>query len=158
MVTTMRWSLVILGSLVACSSASPDPRAAASFMPDSNTLQVVVHDPKPVRGVRLVAPDGKVTEASSINTDRVFDRGGYSGSSVGLGIGGFGFGRGGGVGGGVGVGVPLGGGEPPVLSAATASIPLVAPAAYRGDWQHYRIEVLIGDPPEILSVSAPAPR
>jgi hypothetical protein len=152
----MRWSLILLGTLVACSSAAPEPLAVASFVSDGNFLQVVVRDPKPVRGVRLVAPDGRVTEASTINTDRVFDRGG-SGSSVGFGLGGFGFGRGVGVGTGVGVGMPIGGSGPQVQSLVTASIPLSAPEAYRADWRHYRIEVLLGDPPEIRSLSAPPP-
>jgi hypothetical protein len=153
----MRFSLVILAGLAACSSASHDPRAAASFISAGNAIQVVVHDPKPVRGVRLVAPGGESTAATSINTDRAFAPPGYSGSSVGFGIGGFGFGRGGGVATGVGVGVPLGGGEPQVQSIATATIPLQAPEAYRKDWQLYHVEVLIGDPPEILSLPAPPP-
>lgn len=126
----------------------------ADFIPGSNVLQVVVRDPQPVRAVRLVAPDGTVTEAGSINTDRVYDGG--SGSSLGLGLGGFGFGRGGGGGGGVGVGMPLG--SPRVHSVATATIPLAAPTAYRSDWQHYHIDVLIGDPPQIVSLNAPEPR
>src|ERR1700710_2107990 len=91
---TMRWSLVILLVLAACSSKPADPRTSASFIAGSNALQVVVRDPKPVRGVRLVAPDGAVTEASTINTDRIVDHGG--GSSVGFGLGGFSFGGGGG--------------------------------------------------------------
>ncbi|MDB5410103.1 MAG: hypothetical protein JWL84_5015 [Rhodospirillales bacterium] len=128
----------------------------AAVIPGSNIIQVVVQDPRPVRAVRLVASDGTVTEASSLSTDRVYDRG--SGSSLGLGLGGFGFGRGGGGGGGVGVGMPLGGSPTQVQSVATASIPLTAPAAYRSDWQRYRIDVLMGDPPQIVSLSAPEPR
>jgi hypothetical protein len=154
----LRWSLVILGTIVACSSAPPEPRATASFVSGANVLQVVVRDPKPVRGARLVAPDGTVTEASTISTDRVFDSGGYANSSVGFGVGGF-IGRpGGGFGTGVGAGAPLTSGEPQTESVATASIPVGAPEAYRRNWQQYRIEVLIGDPPAILSLSAPAPR
>lgn len=149
----MRWlSVLLLGSLAGCASA-PSPTTTASFIPGSDVIQVIVHNEQPVRGVQLVAPDGTVTHATSINTDRLIEP--NSGSSVGVGIGGFGFGRGGGFGSSVGVGFPVGGGSRPVDTVASASIP-VAPG-YRADWQHYHIEVLVGEPSRIISIAAPQP-
>lgn len=156
----MRWSLirslVILASLAGCSSPPEPPRATASFIPNSNLVQVVVHDPKPVRTVRLVAPDGRVTAAQAINTDRFFQPPSSS-SSLGLGIGGFSFGRSSAIGTGVGLGVPLGTSEPRVESVASATVPIDDLDDYRRDWQRYHIEVELGDPPEVLTLAAPPP-
>lgn len=151
------WQLVALCALSACTSATPTPpRAAASIIPNSNTLQVVIHDPKPVIGVRMITADGEAVNALRIDTDRLVEPP-SSAASVGFGIGGFSSGRGGGFGSGVGVGVPLGGGAPHVDSVATAMLPIDDPDGYRRDWQRYRIDVLLGNPPETLTVSAPPP-
>jgi hypothetical protein len=147
-----RFSVLLLGSLVGCASTPPSPTTTVSFIPGSDVIQVIVHNEQPVRGIQLVAPDGTVTHATSINTDRLIEP---SGSSVGVGIGGFGFGRGGGFGSSVGVGLPVGGGGRPVDTVTSASIQ-VAPA-YRADWQHYHIEVLVGEPSKIISLAAPQP-
>jgi hypothetical protein len=152
-----RWQLVALFALSACSSATPvSPRAVASFIPNSNTLQVVVHDPKPVIGVRMITAAGKTIDAQRIDTERLVGPP-SPGVSLGFGIGGFSGGRGGGVGSGVGVGVPVGGDPPSVDSVVTATFLINDPDGYRRDWQRYRIDVLLGNPPETLAVSAPPP-
>lgn len=114
----------------------------------------------PLRSAELVAPDGEVTPASSVDTT---DSPRFAaGQSVAndpwkTGIADT-------VGGGTSA---LGSGLPnPALRSrvqvmtivSTASIPLPDPAAYRQDWQHYRIRLGFGVPPGRVEASEmPAP-
>jgi hypothetical protein len=151
------WQVIAVFALSACSSAVPvPPRATASVIPNSNTLQVVIHDPKPVIGVRMITAAGETVNALRMDTTRLVGPP-SSGASLGFGIGGFSSGRGGGFGSGFGVGVPVGGGTPRVDSVVTATLPINDPDDYRRDWRGYRIDVLFGNPPETLTVNAPPP-
>ena len=148
-----RVSLVLLGSLVACSSSPTASPVTAAFVPGTNVIQVTVRDRNPVRGIQLITPDGRAIQATNLDTDRVVEP--SPGPSLGLGIGGFGFGRGGGFGSSVGVGVPLAGGARAVQTTATGTIQV--PDGYRAAWQYYRIDVLMGEPPATVSIAAPQP-
>ena len=162
----MRKSLILLplfavAAAAACSTGPAKPAVNASFIPQSNAIQVTVTGDQPLRVARLIAPTGEATPASSINTDRRVSGGGYGGGpSVGFGLGGFSGSRGGGFGSGIGIGLPLGGGSDAtsvVVSSAAFALP--DPAGYRASWQGYRIELQLGDPPAIrtLTLAAPPP-
>jgi hypothetical protein len=156
----MRKTIAALIVLSACSNGAPtEPQTHADFVPNSNAIEVVVNDPRPVHSIRLISPDGDVISAADIHTERTVYPGYSPGPSLGLGFGGFSSsGGGGGFGSGVGFGLPLGGGEPAAArSITTATISLPDPAAYRQNWQRYHIEVQIGDPQSILMLDAPQP-
>jgi hypothetical protein len=57
-------------------------------------------------------------------------------------------------------GAALHGEEQLLATASTADIALPDPVAYRRDWQHYRIRLTFGTPPDELEtreIAAPAP-
>jgi hypothetical protein len=155
----MRKIIAALLIVSGCTSASPaGPQTRADFIPNSNVIQVVINDPRPVRSVQLISPNGEVIPANGINSQRTVYPGYSPSPSVGLGIGGFSGGRSSAFGSGIGFGFPLGGGEPAaVQSVTTAAIPVPDLAAYSQNWQGYRIEALIGDPPTVLTLGAPPP-
>jgi hypothetical protein len=157
--------LLAAAATAACSSGPAEPAANASFIPQSNAIQVTVTGGQPLRIAQLIGPAGEVTPASSINTERRSSGGSYygGGPSVGFGLGGFGGSRGGGgFGSSIGIGIPLGGGASDpgydrVVSSAAFALP--DPVGYRSTWQSYRIELQIGDPPAVrtLTLAAPPP-
>ena len=152
----------LLGALLVvsgCSAGAPSgPSTHAEFIPNGNFIAVVVNDPRPVHSVQLISPDGTVIDARTINTERTVAPAYSPGPSLGLGVGGFNGSGSSGFGSGVGIGLPLGASQPPTTeSVSTATISLPDPAGYRRDWQRYRIEVEIGAPPSILTLSAPPP-
>ncbi|WP_133611538.1 hypothetical protein [Dongia mobilis] len=109
-------------------------------------ITVTVTDPLPARSARLIAPDGAVTEAASIETERYTAHEDNSmrpriGASV---VGG----SGGGVSTGIGIGFPLFGSDDSRTWRETQSritIRLPDMAAYRADWQRYAIAVDLDD-------------
>ena len=134
-----------------------------------DTLQVQVTDPQPVTRVELAAPDGRVFLASQIDRERLTHQGGYyyGQPTVGVGVGG---GSGGCCWGGSGVGVGLGFGFPlgdarqpdyrPEGVASTALIHVPNMAAYRAQWQQWKVRIYLGEGTNerMVEVAAPAPQ
>jgi hypothetical protein len=151
----------------ATAPAPPGPAgpATARFAPDDvNLIQVTVTDRLPARIVELVAPDGGVQPARSIEAARATAGlsgrgGGQTGPAIGTGLGGFG---GNSSGFGLGIGAPLG--QPTETASGSdivsnAFIPLPDPLQYRLTWRSWRIRVRLGDPPgETRSFELPAPQ
>lgn len=142
-----------LAALAACASEDGRDAAAqsvyeASFAPEAPDLLIVeVREDEPVRGARLVAPDGSFQEAHAIDTEggRRDGGGGAIFPSVGVGVGG---GSNSGVSTGVGIGFPIfgvGGGNSRSEYKSTARIRVADPAAYRADWQKYELRLTLGD-------------
>src|SRR5437764_605716 len=103
----MRKVLATLLIISGCTSgSSTGPQTRADFIPQSNVIQVVINDPRPVRSVQLISPTGEVNPATAINSERTVYPGYSPSPSVGLGFGGFSGGHGGGFGSGVGFGFP----------------------------------------------------
>ncbi len=158
----MRKMLLALVVLCGCSSAPAGPTTHADFIPGGNVIQVIVNDPRPVHSVQLVFPTGEAIPAAQLHTERTISPGYASGPSVGLGFGSSTWsgsrGSGSGVGSSMGIGIPLGGSGPATtLSVTSATIAIADPDGYRRDWQSLRIEVQVGDPPSLLTLSAPPP-
>jgi hypothetical protein len=154
------FALLVLYGIVlcGCSSAPAGPATHADFLPGSNVIQVVVNDPRPVRSVQLVFPTGEAIPAAQLHTERTISPGAPSGASLGLGVGRSTWSGGSSVGTGMGIGIPLGGGQPPTTeSITTATIAIADPENYGRNWQSLRIEVQVGDPPSLLTLSAPPP-
>jgi hypothetical protein len=135
------------------------PATARSAPNDVNLIQVTVTDRLPARVVELVAPDGSVQPAQSIEAARATagasGRGiGQVGPAVGTGLGGGSFG--------LGIGAPLG--QPTETASggdlvSNAFIPLPDPLQYRLTWPSWRIRGRLGDPPgETRSFELPAPQ
>jgi hypothetical protein len=153
--------------VAACVGGSPSPlptnQIRASFPAGgiANQIEVTAVDRLALRAAELVAPDGHATPAATITANpaptQVFSQEAQAYANPGLGY-------------------PAGtigsnaltpnvvGGAPETRSkllaiVSTASIPLPDPAAYRRDWQGYRIRLRLGDPPEVQTreIAAPAP-
>jgi hypothetical protein len=154
----MRKMLFALAVLCGCSGTPAGPTTSADFIPGSNIIQVVVNDPRPVRSIQLVSPTGEAIPADQLHTERTISPGSPSGASIGLGFGRSTWSGGSGVSSGVGIGMPLGGGEPATTQSITsATIAIADPIGYRQNWQSFRIEVQLGDPPSLLTLTAPPP-
>lgn len=165
----MRRSLMILASVIvlgACSDgpppAAPAQGVVASFPPGAvvTVIRVAAFDALPLRAAELVAPDGTVTPASSLDVENnPRTTGGQSGvtdpwrSSM-LGTNGT-------------PQMPNATIDPTMrsqtrlmLMASTAEIPLPDPVAYRRDWANYRIRVSFaaaGGQLDTREIAAPAP-
>ena len=141
----------------------PNDQIRADFPPGgiADQIEVTAVDRLALRGAELVAPDGHVTPALSINVNPTpttgFSQGAWAApiTSANYGVSSIGSNA-------------L---TPNVVGAApqsqttllamvsTASIQLPDPIAYRRDWQQYRIRLRLGDPPqnETREIAAPAP-
>ena len=148
---------------------SPANPVVTSFSgSEQDTLQVQVSDPQPVTHVELAAPDGRVFLASQIDRERLTHQDGsyYGQPTVGFGVGGGSSGccwGGGGVGVGIGFGFPLGDARQPdyppgVISTALIHVPDMA--AYRAQWQQWKVHIYLGEGPSarMIEVAAPAPK
>lgn len=117
---------------------------AASIAGDIVT--VTVSDPLPVKEARLIAPDGSIVTASTIDGERLMtheDNG--LRPRIGVGVSG---GSSGGVSTGIGIGFPLfPTGESKTYSVTRSRITfrLADPADYRQNWQRYAIAVDLDD-------------
>ena len=142
--------------LAACAGSGPTPspndQIRADFPPGgiADRIEVTAVDRLALRGAELVAPDGHVTPALSINVNptptKGFSQGAWAApiTSANYGVSSIGSNA-------------L---TPNVVGAApqsqttllamvsTASIQLPDPIAYRRDWQQYRIRLRLGDPPQ----------
>lgn len=157
--------IVLLVAACAGSEPAPSPndQIRASFPPGgiANQIEITAIDRLPVRGAELVAPDGHATPALSVDAKpaptETFSQEAWAApiSSANYGVSSIGSNA-------------L---TPNVVGAApqsqttllaivsTASIQLPDPVAYRQDWQHYRIRLRLGDPPDVETreIAAPAP-
>ncbi len=142
-----------LAALAACASDGERAGAAqnayeASFAPEAPDLLIVeVREDEPVRGARLVAPDGSSQEAHAIDTDggRSGGGGGAIFPSVGVGVGG---GGSSGVSTGLGIGFPIfggGGGSTRTEYRSTARIRIADLPDYRANWQKYELRLTLGE-------------
>ena len=117
---------------------------------EQDTVKVQVTDPQPVTRVELAAPDGRIFLAHQIDRERLTRQGGgyYGQPTVGVGVG-FGF--------------PLGDArEPDYRPAGVASTALVhVPdmAAYRAQWQQWKVRIYLGEgaSERMVEVAAPQP-
>jgi hypothetical protein len=155
--------LVLL--LAACSNDSQRPKTqpvVTSFASGSaDTVTVDVLDPEGASKIELVAPDGKVLTAFSIDREKTTGR--YSsdpsvGVGVGVGSGGCCHNGGVGVGTGIGIGFPLGGsgysGETKTRSIGQVKVPDMA--AYRTGWTKWQARVTFPGN-RVVTVAAPPP-
>jgi hypothetical protein len=135
---------------------------------EQDTVKVQVTDPQPVTRVELAAPDGRVFLADRIDRERLTRQGGgyYGQPTVGVGIGGGSGGccwNDGGVGVGFGFGFPLGDAREPDYGpggvASTALVHLPDMAAYRAQWQQWRVRIYFGEGAgeRMVEVAAPQP-
>ena len=135
---------------------------------EQDTLQVQVTDPQPVTRVELAAPDGRVFLADRIDRERLTRQGGgyYGQPTVGIGVGGGSGGccwNDGGVGVGFGFGFPLGDAREPDYGpggvASTALVHVPDMAAYRAQWQQWKVRIYLGEGAgeRMGEVAAPAP-
>ena len=153
--------------LAACADGGPAPvppdQIAASFPPGgvANQIEVMAVDRLALREAELVTPDGHATPALSISANRARTETISQQFAGGVGAGpGYGLNS-----------VEANALTPNIVGAATttqttllamvstASIQVPDPAAYRRDWQHYRIRLTLGSPPEVETreIAAPAP-
>ena len=152
-----------LVALVACSSNRAESAKASyetSFSSDTpDVLLIQVDDDQPVTGARLAAPDGTVSEAYSIDTDR------QPGSpspgifpSVGVGVSG---GSSSNISTGVGLSFPIFGASGPaphVHYRSTARIRVPDMAAYRANWQKTEVRITMGEGSAVHEVVIVAPK
>ena|SRR5215468_253802 len=134
---------------------------------EQDTVKVQVTDPQPVTRVELAAPDGRIFLAHQIDRERLTRQGGgYGQPTVGVGIGGgssSGWGSRSGVGVGLGFGFPLGDASQsaarPVGVASTALVRVPDMAAYRAQWQQWRVRIYLGEGvnERMVEVAAPPP-
>jgi hypothetical protein len=163
--------LLSLLALAACGTAGlpalPADRVSASFPPPSfvnpgpaNAILVDALARLPLRRAELVAPDGRITPASSIDVDQAPGFTQYQTPAArpyGSAFVGFGPSEE--------LSSAPAGAAPQIESRllemhSTASIPLPDPAAYDRDWRRYRIRLTFGTPPAPLeseTIAAPAP-
>ena len=153
-----------LVALVACSSNRAESAKASyetSFSSDTpDVLLIEVDDDQPVTGARLAAPDGTVSEAYSIDTDRQSGGGASPGvfPSVGVGVGG---GSSGNVSTGIGLSFPIFGASGPAPHAhyrSTARIRVPNMAAYRANWQKTEVRITMGEGSAAHEVVIVAPK
>ena len=157
----MRWWLIlgVVLALTACSNGGvPPPNGVqARYEPSARAVRVLVSNIRPMTDAELIAPDGsqyRTTGVVLVSGPHVL----YNPPpSIGFSIGGFGLaGCCSGIGSGIGVGLPIGHPTPAAVSdqyLASASIP--APADYARNWSSYRLQIMIGDTPMLLSAPAP---
>ncbi|WP_374373810.1 hypothetical protein [Dongia sp.] len=112
----------------------------------NDVITVTVSDPLPAKAARLMAPDGQVTQAIAIDTERhmAHEDNGLR-PSIGVGVAG---GSSSNLSTGIGIGFPLfGAGETRTYSVTESRITfrLPDPAEYRRDWQRYAIAVDLDD-------------
>src|SRR5260370_5593674 len=152
--------------LGACGGGGLAPLATdqvhARFPPGGvvDVIEIDAVDRLPLRGADLLAPDGRVTPASSLNSNPApvitfnqdFSNSPYAGSALGVPN--------------IGSGALLPAGVPGAPQSAgellamvsTTSIPLPDPVEYRRAWRSYRIQLRFGDPPgEADKREIPAP-
>lgn len=150
-----RTSLLALTFLIlgACGYSAAPPRGieesvtSAISPEDAAVIIVSVRDPLPVNSARLIAPDGRITEAFAIDRDREsYSQGGGVWPNVGVGVAG---GSSSGVSTGVGIGFPIfssGSGEATHrLTTSRVRIRITDLAAYRQAWQGYVLAVDLDD-------------
>lgn len=148
--------------------ASPANPVVTSFAgSEQDTVKVQVTDPQPVTRVELTAPDGRVFLAHQIDRESLTRQGGggYGQPSVGVGVGGGGgcCWSGSGVGVGFGFGFPLGDAREPDYGpggvASTALVHVPDMAAYRAQWQHWKVRIYLGEgaSERMVEVAAPQP-
>jgi len=123
---------------------------------DQDTIEVQVTDRQPANQVELVAPDGRILTAHLIERDRIDRRSGGLQPSVGVGVG---IGSGGHVGSGIGIGFPLsiGGSSREAQVRSTAHIDVSDMAAYRTNWQQWKLRIRFDAPNRTVEVAAPPP-
>lgn len=140
----------------------PVAQLKAGFPPGgiADVIAIDVADRLPLHSAELIAPDGAVTPASSVeaNDAPTFTIGQYVTNSP------WKLGPAGGPGRGAIVpgqpGATLRSNDQLLTIVSSASIPLPDPVAYRKDWQHYRIRLTFGLPPgqvETRELAAPEP-
>jgi hypothetical protein len=150
---TRRSILLAFLALAACGyDAAPpggiDESVTTAISPEDEGIIVVnVSDPLPVKSARLIAPDGKLTEAFAIDRDRQsYSQGGGGNPNVGVGVMG---GSNGGVSTGIGIGFPIfssGNGQATHrITDSRVQIRIPDLAAYRANWQRYAIAVDLDD-------------
>lgn len=139
-------------------SSEPAPvaaPAASDSMPEyagtqativGDVITVTVSDPLPAKAARLIAPDGQITQAIAIDTERhmAHEDNGLR-PSIGVGVAG---GSSSNISTGIGIGFPLfGAGETRTYSVTDSRITfrLPDPAEYRRNWQRYAIAVDLDD-------------
>lgn len=146
-------TLLAFLALAACgyNSAPPggiDESVTTTISPEDAAVIVVrVSDPLPVKSARLIAPDGKLTEAFAIDRDRqTYSSSGGGQPNVGVGVSG---GSSGGVSTGIGIGFPIfssGSGQATHrITESRIEIRIPDLAAYRLNWQRYAIAVDLDD-------------
>jgi hypothetical protein len=141
-------------------AGTPGNPVVTSFsQSEQNTLDVQVTDRQPVTQAELASPDGQTFVAHQIDRERLSSGGGYGspmgvGVGVGGGSGGFGVGTGFGIGFGGGSGAPR---DPRVTSTARIRVPDMA--AYRAQWQQWKVRVTLGEGSSrrTIEVGAPPP-
>ena len=139
-------------TLAGCGYSSTAPRGvdesvtSAISAEDETIIVVTVADPLPVKAARLIAPDGRVTEAFAIDRDRQsYSDGGGIQPNVGVGVVG---GSSSGVSTGIGIGFPIfssGGGATHRITESRVQLRIADIAAYRQAWQRYAIAVDLDD-------------
>lgn len=144
--------------------ANANPVVTSFSGSEQDTIEVQVTDRQPVTKAELAAPDGRVFLAHQIDRERLTRQYGYAQPSTGVGVG-VGVGSGGhvGVGTGIRIGIPfvIGGSDAPrePRVASTARIRVPDMAAYRAQWQQWKLRVYLGDDatPRVIETGAPPP-
>jgi hypothetical protein len=135
---------------------------------EQDTVKVQVTDPQPVTRVELAAPDGRILLAHQMDRERLIRQGGsyYGQPTVGFGVGGGSGGccwSGSGVGVGLGFGFPLGDArqtdDRPAGVISTALVRVPDMAAYRAQWQQWKVRIYLGEGANerMVEVAAPPP-
>ena len=148
-------------------AAPANPVVTGFAESEQDTVRVQVTDPQPVTRVELAAPDGRTFLAHQIDRERLTRQGGgYGQPTMGVGVGGgssSGWGRRSGVGVGIGFGFPLGDASQsaarPVGVTSTALVRVPDMAAYRAQWQQWRVRIYLGEgaSERMVEVAAPPP-
>jgi len=158
---------LLLGALVLaarCAEEPPPPAArpgySVAFAEGSKDLiEVWLDDRQPIEKAELLDADGGVVAAGRTSADRTTTSTGESGLGIGVAV----EGGSSGVHTDIGLGVPLFGTKDPspvesFQSRALIRVPNMA--AYRGDWQHWVVRLLLGSPTGTerqVEVAAPRP-
>jgi len=149
-------------------ASAANPVVTSFSTGEQDTLEVEVTDREPVTRAELAAPDGRIFLANRIDRERLTRQGGgyYGQPTVGVGVGGGSGGccwGGGGVGVGFGFGFPLGDAREPDYGpggvASTALVHVPDMAAYRAQWQHWKVRIYLGEGAgeRMVEVAAPPP-
>lgn len=167
MVESRRTALLglCLTGLAACAEAPPErpslSLAVQTAGPHPAAIEIWARDALPVTAATLLAPDGRQSVATTLESTLPDQRYGGGRPDVGVGVAG---GSSGSVGAGISIGVPLflGSRSGPTLIVSRAVIPLADPADFRARWESYRVRLVYGTPgrnsrEEILPAPAPRP-